>query len=108
MALEGTPPLGIPGQPHRPRTARASVESLAVESVAVPRSVEENAPQPVDQAPPTPSLDLQQLLADVHQASPVRQEVIGEIARRLAQGEFLTPQAAERTVQALLHSRALE
>lgn len=107
MALEGTPPLGIPGQPQRPRTARVSTEPAVTASVAVPRSGEEDAPQ-LDQTHSTPSPDLQQFLSDVHQISAVRQEVIGEIARRLSQGEFLTPQAAERTVQAILESRTLE
>lgn len=108
MALEGTAPTGIPGQPHHLRTARASVRPSGFEAVAVSNPAEENGPPAVDQGLPSPSTDLRQILGQVHQAVAVRQEVIGDIARRLAQGEFLTPQAAERTVRAILESGVLE
>jgi hypothetical protein len=52
-------------------------------------------------------VDLTQLLNGVSQTSQVRQEVIGEAARRLAAGELFTRPAAEATVEGILESQAL-
>ena len=51
--------------------------------------------------------DLVALLASVRQSSEVRQEVIGEAARRLASGELFTRAATEKTVEGVLASNAL-
>lgn len=55
----------------------------------------------------TPTSDLADLLANVRQTAEVRQEVIGEVARRLASGELFTRSATERAVEGLLASNAL-
>lgn len=47
------------------------------------------------------------LLGSVRETAEIRQEVIGEVARRLASGELLTRRATEETVQGLLESNAL-
>jgi hypothetical protein len=49
-----------------------------------------------------PTSDWLGLLERLHQLPLVREEVIGEVARRLASGELLTPEALEQTVGAIL------
>ena len=51
--------------------------------------------------------DLASLLANVRQTAEVRQEVLGEVARRLASGELFTRSATEKAVQGVLASNAL-
>lgn len=54
-----------------------------------------------------PTEDLARWLATARQVPEVRQELVGEVARRLAAGELTTRAAAERVVQSLLESGAV-
>ncbi len=51
-----------------------------------------------------PTSDFLGLLDSLRQLPPVREEVVGEVARRLAQGELLTPAARDQTVGSILES----
>ena len=62
------------------------------------------AQQPQDASAHTPAPELDQWLAQVHQMDDVRHDVVSEVARRLANGEYLTPDASERAAEALLNS----
>ena len=50
----------------------------------------------------TPAPEFVRLMDIISQIPQVRQEVIGEVARRLAGGDLLTTQATEDTVKAIL------
>lgn len=50
----------------------------------------------------TPAPELMHLLNTLRQIPQLRQEVIGEVAQRLAGGDLLTPEATEGTVKAIL------
>jgi hypothetical protein len=95
MAINGPNPL-------------SGVESSRV--FGLPSSVErptQATPEESNETRFTPTSNLAALLASVRQTPDVRQEVIGEVARRLASGELFTRGATEQTVQGLLESNAL-
>ena len=62
-----------------------------------------SAAGPHDTSTHTPAPELADWQAHVHQMDDVRQDVIGEVARRLANGEYLTPDAAKRAAEAMLN-----
>lgn len=51
-----------------------------------------------------PTADLLQLTAALDQLPSVRQEVVGDVAKRLGAGELTTPQARQQTVESILGS----
>ena len=51
-----------------------------------------------------PTSDFLGLLDNLRQLPPVREEVVGEVARRLANGELLTPAARDQTVGSILET----
>jgi hypothetical protein len=51
-----------------------------------------------------PTGDLLGLLDSLRQLPAVREEVVGEVARRLGNGELLTPQARDQTVGSILET----
>lgn len=55
----------------------------------------------------TPTTDLTRLIEAARQVPEVRQELIGEVARRLSSGELLLPPASDRVVGSLLEGAAL-
>jgi hypothetical protein len=61
-----------------------------------------SADQTHDASIHTPALELADWVAQVRQLDDVRPDVISEVARRLADGEYSTPNAAERAAEALL------
>lgn len=71
------------------RPERASARRVADD----PRAAEETH---------TPAPELVRLLQTLQQIPQLRQEVIGEVAQRLAGGELQTPAATEGTVRAIL------
>jgi hypothetical protein len=77
--------------------------------LAVPGSAERvGTPAPAEaESRFTPTADLAALLDGIRQTPVIRQEIIGEVARRLASGELLAPPATEATVQGILESKAL-
>lgn len=94
MAIEGLPPITGPEITRnlpttQPLDAAVSVlQSLLDDSSFVPTS------------------DLNQLLLNARESSQIRQEIIGEVARRLTAGELFTRPAAEQTVEGILESQA--
>lgn len=50
----------------------------------------------------TPAPEFVRLMDIISQIPQVRQEVVGEVARRLAAGELLAPPATDETVKAIL------
>ncbi len=83
-------------------SSRLASVSSAAERPAQP------APEDTGETRFTPTSDLAALLGGVRQTAEVRQEVIGEVARRLASGELFTRQATESAVEGLLASNALQ
>jgi hypothetical protein len=51
-----------------------------------------------------PTGDLLGLLDNLRQLPPVREEVVGEVAQRLASNELLTPEARDQTVGSILET----
>jgi hypothetical protein len=52
----------------------------------------------------TPAPELTQFVSQLRQIPELREEVVREVAQRLARGVYATPQALDRTVQAMLDS----
>jgi hypothetical protein len=46
--------------------------------------------------------ELRQFASNLQQVPELRQEVVGDVIRRLGQGEYVTSKAADQTVQAML------
>jgi DNA-directed RNA polymerase sigma subunit (sigma70/sigma32) len=63
-----------------------------------------DGPKPPDSSAHTPSNELEQFLSSLRDFPELRQEVIQEVARRLAGGELTTPQSLDQTVQAILRT----
>ena len=95
MAINGPNPLsGVEG------SRVSGLQTSAERATAAPR--EEPGETRFDL-----TSDLASLLTSVRQTAEVRQEVIGEVARRLASGELFTRAATEKAVEGVLASNAL-
>src|SRR5579872_2875994 len=100
---------GIPSGGRPMRIDGASV-SQTILGLNQPNASRDNA-KSSDAATPTaeassfaPTGDLLGLLDSLRQLPPVREEVVGEVARRLAGGELLTPAARDQTVGSILET----
>ena len=62
------------------------------------------APRPEDPSVHSPDPEVVELIAQVSQIPEIRESVVKEVAGRLANADYLTPEAAERTAEALLES----
>lgn len=100
MAINGPNPLSGPDT----RSLGAPLSNERV-SAGTPAEASLDISEPAGRF--TFTTDLTQLLVSVRQTAEVRQEVVGEVARRLTSGELLTRDSAERTVQGILESQRL-
>jgi hypothetical protein len=86
------------------------IDNKTPQLVIAPADSAQSAPatQPVDAVPTspadvhTPSAELVHLLEELRQVPAVRQDLLQEIAQRLAAGEFRNTQSRDATVKALL------
>jgi hypothetical protein len=62
----------------------------------------QSTPAVDDRSQHLPSPELQQLTAAVRNLPEVREDVVQRVAGQLAAGQYLTPEAAEQTAQAML------
>jgi hypothetical protein len=95
MAIDGLSPVG------GPENARSTPPAQGPDVAPL------TAPPLEDESTFVPTGDLTELLRLARETVQLRQEVIGEAARRLAAGELFTRPAAEQAVQGILESRAL-
>jgi hypothetical protein len=95
MAINGPNPL-----------TGADSARVAGLSPAVERPAASQASAPAE-SQFTPTTDLTDLLGRLRQTPEVRQETIGEVARRLSAGELFIPPAPDRVVEELLGSNVL-
>jgi hypothetical protein len=65
------------------------------------RRAETQGPSASDASLHVPSPELVDLLSRVKETPQVRQEVLQRVARRLASGYYSTPDAAEKTAEAI-------
>ena len=89
----------------------SSINPLTHQQIATPRELR-SAPNAsgqrgavavtAEEEAHTPAPEFVRMMDIISQIPQVRQEVVGEVARRLAGGELQTPEAADETVQAIL------
>jgi hypothetical protein len=60
------------------------------------------AATPTEHSTHTPAPELAAWVAQLRRLDDVRHDVIGEVKRRLSNGQYLTPEATERAVEAML------
>lgn len=85
------PNIGKSGQMPNTNEAARRAEAVAPSSL-------------LESSTHTPSPELMQFLSIARQTPQVRQKVLQQVAQRLADGDYLTPEAAEKTADAILNA----
>lgn len=74
----------------------------AIEAVKAPAAIEGNST--ADVSTYVSSFELRRLVALALQEPEIRQHLLDELARRIADGKLLTPQSAQATADAILNA----
>ena len=87
----------------------SSINSLTNQQITTSRELratstasERRGAAPTKEEEYRPAPEFVRLMDIIRQIPQIRQEVIGEVAQRLAGGDLLTPQATDETVKAIL------
>src|SRR5262245_51467594 len=95
----------------RENSLMSSINPLTHQQIATPRELRASpgttgqrggVAAPAEEEAHTPAPEFVRMMDIIRQIPQVRQEVVGEVARRLAGGELQTPEAMDATVQAIL------